>query len=128
MDTNIGTFLKTNIYTYMLLARQTGRTTLMINRVNDGDQIIFADRKEAERVRNLLKQIGKKVACHTIPPTKAHFVVEYKYNKGKTFFDHTWIEQYYLDCINRSEQYLDHLQQLIRGEKNADEKTDGITS
>ena len=49
----IGAAMRGMALTYIQSARRTGRTTSVVESVKDGDRIVFADRREAERVRRL---------------------------------------------------------------------------
>jgi len=102
-----------NIYCHS--ARQTGRTTSLVESVKDGDRIVFSDGREAERVRRLCMDRGVKVDCLVINPRTPERVFESGTPEGRTIFDHSWVEQYYMQAIDRAAQDIDHLERQASG-------------
>jgi len=110
----IGAAMRGVMGVYFTGARQTGRTTAMIEAVNDGDRIIFADSKEAARVERLLLHRGKSVTCLTISPRDSRFF-NIGTGQGRTIFDHSWVEHYYLNAIDTAGKEIDHFQGQLSG-------------
>jgi hypothetical protein len=108
---------------YMQSARRTGRTTALVESVKDGDRICFLDNREAERVRRLCLERGVKVECIVIDPKRPDRVFERGTSQGRTLFDHSWIEQYYLSAIERATQDIDHLEREASGYGEAHRET-----
>ena len=100
---------------YFQSARRTGRTTSLVESVKDGDRIVFADSKEAERVRRLLMERGVKVECLVVQPKTPERVFERGTPEGRTIFDHTWVEQMYLQVLERTQQEIDQLERQSSG-------------
>jgi len=100
---------------YFRSARQTGRTTSLVESVKGGDRIVFADNREAERVRRLCLERGMKVECVVVEPRTPERVFERGTPEGRTIFDHSWVEQRYLEAIERTQQEIDHLERQASG-------------
>lgn len=100
---------------YTQSARRTGRTTSLVDSVKDGDRICFSDSREAERVRRLCMERGVKVECIVIDPKTPERLFERGTSQGRTLFDHSWVEQYYLNSISRAQDEIDHFEQQLSG-------------
>lgn len=112
----IGAAMKSMSRVYFQSARATGRTTMMVDSLKDGDRVIFANRNEAERVQRLIRERGlKDVKCIVIPPDKTNSMFENGTNQGRTLFDHSWVEQFYEQHINDCEREIDWLQEQLSG-------------
>lgn len=111
----IGAAIQAGAKIYMQSARRTGRTTSLVESVKDGDRICFATTREAERVRRLCLERGVNVECITVDPKQAQRIFERGTPQGRTLFEHSWVEQYYLAAIERAGVEIDHLQQQASG-------------
>lgn len=108
---------------YMQSARCTGRTTSLVESVKEGDRICFADSKEAERVRRLCLERGVAIECVVIDPKQPERIFERGTPKGRTLFDHSWVQQYYLAAIERAGAEIDHFEQQASGYGEAHRET-----
>ena len=108
---------------YFRSARQTGRTTSLVESVKDGDRIIFANGKEAERVRRLCLERGVTVECIVVEPKTPERVFERGTPEGRTIFDHSWVEQRYLFVLDCAQQEIDHLEREASGYGEAHRET-----
>jgi len=86
----------------------------MIESVHDGDRIIFAHSNEAMRVERLLKERSKDVECITKQPSNFH-PNEIGTSQGRTVFDHSWVEEFYLLSIDRAMSDIDYFQKNLSG-------------
>jgi hypothetical protein len=100
---------------YQYTARASGRTTSLVESVKDGDRIVFATPKEARRVERLCKERGVKVECITVPPSQADLVFNRGPARGRVIFDHGWVEQYYVNAIERAATAIDELERQSSG-------------
>lgn len=100
---------------YFRSSRQTGRTLSLIESVKDGDCVCFTNSREAERVKRMCKERGVVIDTIVVNPKEPHGVFERGTAQGRMIFDHTWIEEYYLDAIGRAEKYIDSLQEQLSG-------------
>jgi len=92
------------LHVYFTGARRTGRTTTLIASVKNGDRICFTNTREAKRVEKLCKEREITIDCVVVPPDSPELLFKRGTSKGRTIFDHTWVEQYYLFAIARAQQ------------------------
>lgn len=111
----IGAAVRSAAAIYFRSARATGRTTAMLESLKDGDRIVFIDSREAERVRRLLEGARLKVECIVVPPAEPHRLFERGTSQGRTLFDHSWVEQYYINALDRCELEIGHFQKQLSG-------------
>lgn len=103
----IGSAIKAITRVYFRSARQTGRTTALIERVRDGDAIGFTNSREAERVRRLCLGQGKRIECVVFDSNRMEFRNLEGKRFNRLFFDHGLIEQLYMDAIDRTRREID---------------------
>lgn len=111
----IGAAMRGMAMTYIQSARQTGRTTSLVESVKDGDRIMFTDNREAERVKRLCMERGVKVECIVVSPQKPEGVFQLGTPQGRALFDHSWVEQYFLNAIERAQQEIDFFERQSSG-------------
>ena len=111
----IGAAMKAMALNYTYSARRTGRTTSLVESVKDGDRIVFAEQHEAKRVQRLCLERGVKVECIVIDPRDPGRVMERKQPEGRTIFDHSWVESYYMRAIELAGDTLDRLEREASG-------------
>lgn len=98
----LGSFLLTSLETYTHTARQTGRTTRLINSLKDGDRVLVGSDTEQRRLTDLVKRRGLNVEIRLAradrPPA---FAAEngMSMSAGRTYFEHTLVEQFYRNAI-----------------------------
>lgn len=108
---------------YIQSARRTGRTTSLVESVQEGDRVFFSDIKEAHRVLRLCKERGVNIECLVVDPKKPEQAFSFGTSQGRTLFDHSWVEQYYLQAIERAQNEIDHFQQQLSGYGEAHQET-----
>lgn len=112
----IGNALRGQARCYFQTARRSGRTTALLESLRDGDRVIFATKKEADRVKRLAKQMDKEIEILVAPPKAPHDkLFSVGTPKGRTIFDHSWVEQFYLDSLDDSARWLDNMQRELSG-------------
>ena len=111
----IGNAVKSGVRIYFQSARRTGRTISMLDHLQDGDRVIFADKKEADRVKRLFQEDGKNVECIVVEPRNLDKLLRHGTNQKRTIFEHSWVEQYYLSAIERCEKDINHFQTQLSG-------------
>jgi hypothetical protein len=121
----IGAAMRGMLLNYQYSARQTGRTTSLVESVKDGDQVVFATRQEAERVERLIKERGINVKCIVVDPKEPNRLMERAtlHGYGRTIFDHTWVEQFYANAIEHAANVIDTLQRETSGYGEAHRET-----
>lgn len=111
----IGQAMKGMAHVYFQSARQTGRTTALVESLKDGDRVIFTNSKEADRVKDLCREFGKTIDTMVVDPKDPRRVFERGTPQGRTVFDHSWVEQFYLSAIDECQKDIDHLQRESSG-------------
>lgn len=106
----IGVAIHSMACAYSSSARQSGRTTRLVESAKDGDRIVFCNVREAKRVETLCRARGVKVDCIVIPIHEPFRVRDRKPSEGRTIFDHTWVEQYYVATIANAQKEIDFWQ------------------
>lgn len=119
----IGVAVHGAIRVLMQSARGTGRTNSLVESVKTGDRIVFVDRKEADRVGRLCQERGVKVDCIVIDPMNPGKLYERGTSEGRTVFDHSWVEQYYLAEISQAQRAIEALQKQTSGFGEAHRET-----
>ena len=111
----IGTAVLGAARVYFLSARATGRTTALVESVKNGDRIIFDDIREAKRVESLCLKRGVAVECVVIDPRTPERVFERGTPEGRTIFDHSWVEKWYIRAIEHAGRGLRRLETEASG-------------
>jgi hypothetical protein len=119
----IGSAIRALVVTYFQFARRSGRTTSLVESVKDGDRILFADRREADRVSSLCTERGVRVECLVIDPRTPERIFEHSTPTGRSIFDHSWVEQRYLEAVKHTQQEIDNLERKASGYGEAHRKT-----
>ena len=120
----IGAAIRGAALTYLHSARQTGRTTSLIESVKDGDRILFASAPEADRVRRLCKERDVEVECIVVSPEqwKQRFF-GLGTSQGRTLFDHTLVEKIYMQAIEAAQHEIDFFERQLSGYGEAHRET-----
>lgn len=111
----IGQAMQGMAHVYCQSARRTGRTTSMMESLKNGDRVVFVDSREADRVRKLCRERGLEVECFVLPVGRPERLFERGTSQGRTLFDHTWVEQYYMAALERCLRDIDYFQQQTSG-------------
>lgn len=119
----IGAAMQGMAQTYFQTARRTGRTVSLVESVKDGDRLIFTNRTEADRVYRLCQGRGVIAECIVIDPSRVSELFERGSSKGRTIFDHSWVEQWYLSALENACKQLDTLECETSGYGEAHRET-----
>jgi GAF domain-containing protein len=119
----IGAAVRAVVRVYVKSARRTGRTTSLVESVQDGDRIVFDDHREATRVEKLLRARGVQVECTVLRVDRAGELFTKPPSAGRTIFDHTWVERYYEQSIDLCQMEIDRLQRETSGFGEAHRET-----
>lgn len=111
----IGSSITGAVLIYLRSSRGTGRTTSLVESVKDGDRIVFSVASEAKRVQRLCEERGVKVECVVIDPKSPQRIFERGTSQGRTIFDHSWVEEYYLHAIEEARKDIDRLERETSG-------------
>jgi len=116
----IGAAMKCMAMTYIQGARRTGRTTSLLASLKDGDQVICVDTHQTKLLQRQCTELGLKVGCKSVSPERIWELSPMYEAKGRTLFDHAWVEQYYVRALERAKAEIDQLQSIL-STKNPDE-------
>ncbi len=111
----IGQALRGAARIYFQASRQTGRTASLVESLRDGDRVVFMDAREAEHVKNMCLEHGVKIETMVVDPRDPQRIFERGTPQGRSLFDHSWVEQYYMNALERCEQDIDNLQRESSG-------------
>jgi hypothetical protein len=98
----IGNAIRGGVHIYFSGSRQTGRTQSLVNSLKDGDRVIFTTHQEAKRVERLALDRGITISCAVINPKTPETIFEHATSQGRTIFDHSWVEQFYANAIEKA--------------------------
>lgn len=116
----IGTAMYALARTLFRTAKGSGRSTSLIESLKDGDRVVFHSPAEAERVKRLCRDRRIVVDCITISPKDPSRLFGTGTSIGRTLFDHSWVEQYYLHAIENAECEIDRFQTHASGPGSVD--------
>lgn len=119
----IGNAIEASTHMYLRASRGSGRTVSMIDGLKSGDRVIFASQKESKRVQRLFKEEDLNIDCIVVDPRTPDRLFQNGSNQGRTIFDHSWIEEYYLLSIKRCKDEIDNFQTQLSGYGEPHRKT-----
>jgi len=111
----IGQALKGAALIYFRSARQTGRTVSLVESLQNGDRVIFTNSREADRVKRMCFERNIEIDTMLVDPKSFERVFNREPSQGRTIFDHSWVEEFYLNSIERCSKEIDHLQRETSG-------------
>jgi hypothetical protein len=111
----IGTAIEGCAVNYFAVSRQTGRTTQMIESLQDGDRVVCLRDKDAAWLRRRLREFEKDIEVVSISTKEVHKIFDIAPSKGRTVFDHDWIENYYTEVIQGAQKQIDRFQRESSG-------------
>lgn len=109
----IGIALKAQAEIYFRTARRSGRSTLMLNSMKDGDVAVFHTNKDAEWFKREAELKGKKIKC---------VVADHLQDLGRyprQVLDHRLVERIYEDKLAEAERMITQLQGSLHVEEEA---------
>lgn len=111
----IGSAVKGVVSGYLRQARQTGRTTHLIDNLRDGDMVIFVNHSHADKVKRACKERGINVKMQVLDLKYPR--LDFPAVSGRCFIDHVWVEQYFQLLLDRGIQDIDIIQARCGGAK-----------
>ena len=109
----IGQALRGATNVYFMSSRATGRTTSLVNSVKDGDRVYFKTPGEKDRVQRMMTERGVKVDCRVLDVRDFHWAIERGPCTGRTIFDHSWVEEFFLNRLDQAIEELGYLQERL---------------
>ena len=101
---------------YFRASRGTGRTTSLVESVKDGDRVVFLNARDVREFERLIKDRRVPVRCTIVSPSDPHAIFERGGQpKGRTIFDHRWLEEFYLVGLRRIVAEVDRIERETSG-------------
>lgn len=95
-------------------SRGSGRSMRLIERATKGDLIVTVNEREAARLSRLLKQRDKPdVQVRVLPSNDGILAFQGTLSRGRVWFDHLWLQEFYTNRISRADKDLERLQEAI---------------
>jgi hypothetical protein len=100
--------LKSSLHYFAINSRQTGRTSRLIERVKDGDQIVAPSAEVARYIERRLREYGKNnIKVFSVSPSEMPLNFVGTAHHGRTFFEHSWVERFFINAIDQAEKQLE---------------------
>jgi hypothetical protein len=120
----IGAALRAMARVYSETARATGRTNMLLDSVQPGDRIVCPTDQQARDLQRRMYERGMQgVDVIAVDPRNPGRLYERGTSKGRTVFEHTWVEGFYMNTLEEAMQHLGTLQQRISGYGEAHRQT-----
>lgn len=104
------TLIKGAVNVALLSARGSGRTQSLIDNLKNGDCVVTLKHIEGKRISRLCAERGIKVKYITVKPSESGRVFEHARNGSRIMFDHSWIEEFYLNAIKNAQETITFLE------------------
>lgn len=112
-------YLQTALEIHSHTARQTGRTTELLDSLHEGDRVIVPTSNEKVNFERLLRErdLFGKVEVKVITSTNLDEVFAKVQNssQGLTKFEHTWVEAYFEQQVKNISDSLRKLENTLSG-------------
>ena len=106
----IGAGVEDAVRIYFSSARRTGRTKNMVALLKDDDVVVFTTAREAQRVASLCRERGVEIRTSVLAGSTPEQVYQSGTPRGRTIFDHTWVEQMYMAAISEVDERISKVQ------------------
>ena len=103
----IGNAFKSMARVYSISARGSGRTLSLVESLKEGDRVWFTNAKEGVRVKHMCKERGVTIEALVCEPSNPDRIFRRGTARGKVIFDHSWVEQFYLNALENAERNID---------------------
>ena len=111
----IGAAIEGTAHIYLRSARGSGRTTALVESLKTGDRVVFTESREAERVKWLCRELGVEIETTVVSPKQPDIIFEQGTPTGRTVFDHSWVEQFYIEGLAKLQRDINYLQREVSG-------------
>jgi hypothetical protein len=78
----------------------------MLQSLKTGDRVICTTQREANGLKAIARDCNIDVECIAIDPSNPTEIHRLGRSKGRTIFDHMWIERRHLACLGSEERWL----------------------
>lgn len=115
----IGNAIRGAAEVVMMTARQTGRSTALLESLRPGDRVVVSSMEQARWMRHKVRELHpeKHEDISFVVAKPGHFreVYECGTSQGRTVFDHDWLEQHYRNVLEHTAEDIDHHQRELSG-------------
>jgi len=112
----IGAALQGCVSIYFRAARNTNRSRNLAKSLKFGDQVIFSKRTHLVSFKRLLVEMGVSADVKLTVVDRDRMDLNGSHcTQGRTYFDHSFIEEYYTMRINDAGKYLNNLENDLSG-------------
>lgn len=116
----IGAAMRGAMAVLLRCQRATGRSTMLLSLVQPGDEIIFADNRQANHFERALHQknpeLAKYVRARVVPLEQMDKLRGLRNPNGRVMFDHVWVERFYQDSLDRAIREVQYMQEKMSGQ------------
>lgn len=113
--TGIGVAIESMVHVYRQTARQTGRTSQMLRTLKDGDRVYVATGGERLRLERACKEAGINAEIVMLDPRRPGDISNRPPCAGAALFEHSWVEEFYLDNVRRMQNHIREMQEYASG-------------
>lgn len=101
---------------YFSCSRKTGRTKRLVESLAIGDRIVCLNEQHASMLRRLMEVHGKNNAeCVVVPVSSPAELCKFGTPRGRTIFDHPWIEEFYASRMEAAGCEMARLERQFSG-------------
>lgn len=100
---------------YYMTARQSGRTTSLVESLKDGDRVVCLTNQEARRLLDLSRERGITITAVALAPGRGRGIFHEGTSQGRTIFDHTWVEEHFRQAVRGAAEEIGYLQRELSG-------------
>ncbi len=103
---------------YMHGKRRSGRTTRLIESMQDGDIVLVVDHAYGNMIQQDAKRAGKTIETYVLPPTPGRMwdsltPLMNRAGTQRVLFDHTWVECFIAERLNEVEHEFEEFTKRI---------------
>lgn len=109
----IGYAVKGVLEVFFRSSRRSGRTTAIVEMVDDKTVVIFRNGEEARHFQRMYADAYRKeVRIDVVPAREFNRIHELtrRHNGWKIVFDHTWLEDYYLHVLEDAGSVINRIE------------------
>ena len=114
----IGNALQANAELLFQMCRRTGRTTIMLSSLKDGDRVIVLDQTEGVRLKRLLAEQRLNVEILVCPPDCWYTLAGRPKSIGRTVMSHEFVEAFYRSAMKQAACDLDMVASRLSGDSS----------
>lgn len=97
------------LFAYARSARQSGRTTRMIETLGATDVVVVLTERDAQTMRRMIRAAGKSNRVIACPPNPIALAEKRNGSEARHVPDHIWVEDYYAASLDRASADLNGL-------------------